>query len=270
MPGDYHERTHWNRVHDRDEPAAPGGGSAAVIGSVAAVLGPRGGGGILLDIGCGSGAFLRELADSWIAIGADFSERALNRAATLSGGAAWICSDAHRLPIATGSITAITCLSTLWTFAQPHRMLAEAARVLAAEGRLIVHVWSGVRECRLLSLGAAAIGTVVQAARLDEGAIGPFELTPERVTGQLRAAGLAVDGWVEGSYQCTVNGIDEYWAEFAELAPTAYHLYQQARPAQRRKVDALLTRLLHSADQPQLGLKWTIGIARPEASGISA
>lgn len=270
MPGDYHERTHWNRVHDRDEPVAPGRGSAAVTGSVAAVLGPRSGGGIVLDIGCGSGAFIRELSGQWTGVGADFSERALSRAAALSLGAAWICADAHRLPIATGSVAAVTCLSTLWTFAQPHRVLAEAARVLRADGRLIVHLWSGARQCRLVSLGAAAIGTVVRAARLDDGAIGPFELTPERVTGQLRAAGLGVDGWVAGSYQCTVNGIDEYWAEFADLAPTAYHLYQQARPAQQRQVDALLARLLRTANQPQLGLKWTIGIARPDASGISS
>ncbi|HJP73668.1 MAG TPA: class I SAM-dependent methyltransferase [Pseudonocardiaceae bacterium] len=265
MPGDYHRRTHWNWVHDRDEPDAPGGGSAAVIGSVADALGPRTGGGILLDVGCGSGAFIRELRGQWTGIGADFSERALGRAATLSGGAAWICADAHRLPIATGSVAAITCLSTLWTFAEPQRVLAEAARVLRADGRLIVHLWSSARQCRLVSLGAVAIGTVVPAARLDDGAIGPFELTPERVTGELRAAGLRVDSWVDGSYHCSINGIAEYWAEFAELAPTAYHLYQEAGPARRRKVDAVLDRLLQAADPSQLGLKWTIGIARPGA-----
>jgi SAM-dependent methyltransferase len=267
MPGDYHQRSHWNRVYDRDEPAAPGRGSASVIGSVAAVLGPRTGRGILLDIGCGSGAFIRELHGQWTGIGADFSERALGRAATLSGGAAWICADAHRLPIATGSVTAITCLSTLWTFAEPDRVLTEAARVMQADGRLIVHLWSGARQCRLVSLGAAAIGTVVHAARLDHGAIGPFELTPERVAGRLRAAGLGVERWAEGSYQRTINGTQEYWAEFAELAPTAYHFYQEAGPAQRRRIDALLARLLDAAKQngdgPRLGLKWTIGIARP-------
>lgn len=268
MPGDYHQRTHWNRVYDGDEPAAPGRGSAAVIGSIAAVLGPPAGGGILLDVGCGSGAFIRELRGQWTAIGADFSERALGRAATLSGGAAWICADAHRLPIATGSVAAITCLSTLWTFAEPQRVLAEAARVLRADGRLIVHLWSQARQCRLVSLGAVAIGTVVPAARLDDGAIGPFELTPERVTGQLRAAGLHVDGWVDGSYHRTVDGIAEYWAEFAELAPTAYHLYQAAGPAQRRTIDERLARLLQATDQ--VGLKWTIGVARPGPSGISA
>ena len=266
MPGDYHERTHWNRVFDRDEPAAPSRGSAAVIDSVAAVLGPRDGRGILLDVGCGSGALIRELAGRWTGIGADFSVRALSRAATLPGGGAWICADAHRLPIATGSVAAITCLSTLWTFAEPQRVLAEAARVMEADGRLIVHLWSGARQCRLVSLGAVAIGKVVPAARLDHGAVGPFELTPERVAGQIRTAGLSTDGWVTGSYHRTVNGTAEYWAEFADLAPTAYYLYQESSPAQRRQIDALLTRLLqvanHDEDGPRLGLNWTIGIAR--------
>ena len=264
MPGDYHERTHWNRVHDRDEPAAPGGGAAAVVGSVAAVLGPRAGRGFLLDIGCGSGAFIREVAGRWTGIGADFSVRALSRAAALSGGDAWICADAHRLPIATGSVAAVTCLSTLWTFADPQRVLAEAARVIAADGRLIVHLWSGAPQCRLVSLGAAAIGTVVRAARLDNGAIGPFELTPERVTGQLRTAGLRVDSWTEGAYHRTIDGTAEYWAEFADLAPTAHHLYQESSPAQRRQIDALLARLLQAVDQRRLGLSWTIGVARPK------
>jgi SAM-dependent methyltransferase len=274
MPGDYHERSHWNRVHDRDEPAAPGRGSASVIGSVATVLGPHTGGGIVLDVGCGSGALVRELSGRWIGIGADFSERALRRAASRPGGAAWICADAHRLPIATGSVAAVTCLSTLWTFAEPHRVLAEAARVMRPDGRLIVHLWSEARQCRLVSLGAAAIGTVVRAARLDHGAIGPFELTPERVAGQLGAAGLEVDSWVAGSYDRTVNDTDEYWAEFADLAPTAYHCYQEATPTQRRKVDALLARLLQAANQDgdstRLGLKWMIGIACPRNRATSA
>lgn len=263
MPGDYHERSHWNRVHDRDEPASPGRGSASLIGSVASVVGPRTGRGIVLDVGCGSGALLRELAGQWTGIGADFSERALSRAASLPGGAAWVCADAQRLPIATGSVAVVTCVSTLWTFAEPRRVLAEAARVMQADGRLIVHLWSGARQCRLVSLGAAAIGTVVSDARLDHGAVGPFELTPERVAGELGAAGLCVDTWTAGSYRCTVDGTAEYWAEFADLAPTAYHFYQTAGPTRRRRIDALLTRLLQAGgDSSSLGLKWTVGVAR--------
>lgn len=272
MPGDYHQRSHWNRVHERDEAAAPGRGAASVIGSVAAVIGPRAGRGVLLDVGCGSGALVRELSGEWTGIGADFSERALSRAATLPGGAAWICADAQRLPIATGSVAAITCVSTLWTFADPQRVLAEAARVMRADGRLIVHLWSGARQCRLVSLGAAVIGTVVHDARLDHGAVGPFELTPELVAGELGAAGLSVDGWVDGSYRCTVNGVAEYWAEFADLAPTAFHFYQQAGPTRQRRIDALLARLLDAGnrdnDSTWLGLRWMIGIARkPALSG---
>jgi SAM-dependent methyltransferase len=278
MLADYHRPTHWDRVHALDASCSPGRGYRALTNSISAVAAAhRRTGGVVLDIGCGSGQLLVEVAGRTRGIGTDFSVRALRHAAELTSGHGWLCADARGLPLGGGTIDVATCISSLWTFAEPREVLAEAARVLRPGGALIVHLWARPSLCRLLSLGAAVIGAVVPESRIGEqdgqgGPVtGPFTLTPGNISGWLAGAGFGTVRWRQGSCLCPVASPDEYWAEFACLAATAYHFYRQAPARRRDAVDALLARMLaqHASQKgtSALGLSWWVGVASVVTAG---
>ncbi len=97
--------------------------------------------GMVLDVGCGSGAFLRMLADRGRQniVGLDFALDAASAAAHRSAVPA-ICGTLSRAPFAPGSCAGITMFHVLEHLYEPARYLEAAHELLAADGRLIVQV----------------------------------------------------------------------------------------------------------------------------------
>ncbi|MFI6225993.1 class I SAM-dependent methyltransferase [Micromonospora echinospora] len=276
----YHRPKHWDQVHHSAGSEVTGRAWRSLHSSaMTAVTGCMPPGGTVLDLACGTGGLLRRLPAGHRGVGMDFSAGALRHAVDddATGGLAWVRGDAHQLPLATGSCDAVVCLAGLWVFADPARVLAEAHRVLRPGGALVAQLWASPGDCRLITLGAVAIGRVVPAARLTEGVTGPFELSPDQVGAWARSVGFGSVNWRSARYRCGVADVDAYWAEFAALAPTAYDRYVRATAAERRRVRGLLAALLHryagepggrdGQRSPELSLTWRLGVARRGGAG---
>ncbi len=93
-----------------------------------------------LDVGCGTGAAVREAAAVVErAVGADLSEKMIERARELSHGSAeFVVADSEYLPFPDGEFTAVLCTASFHHYPNPRRALAEMARVLEPGGRLAI------------------------------------------------------------------------------------------------------------------------------------
>ncbi|HCU96103.1 MAG TPA: SAM-dependent methyltransferase [Actinobacteria bacterium] len=92
----------------------------------------------IADIGCGTGRLQRILTSRGAsAVGVDTDPAMLTLAATRGTVAR---ADAHRLPLADGSMDATVTVATLEFTADPARVLAEMARVTRPGGRLVAAV----------------------------------------------------------------------------------------------------------------------------------
>lgn len=92
----------------------------------------------VLDLGCGTGAFLQELA-SKEAVGLDFSEDALAFCSERKLGQV-VLGDAQRLPLKAASFEAVVTLDTLEHVPDDTLALNEIARVLRPGGVVVVNV----------------------------------------------------------------------------------------------------------------------------------
>jgi len=118
----------------------------------------------LLDIGTGTGAFLRELARRpgrpSTAIGVDSSSAMLSQAPSLPEGWTLVQSDARRLPFEDGRFTAVTAAYLLHVVdpAARQEVIVECRRVLRAGGRFVVvtPAWPRTRLGRMLYAPLAA------------------------------------------------------------------------------------------------------------------
>jgi SAM-dependent methyltransferase len=98
----------------------------------------------VLDIGCGTGGFSREIANAAAATvtGIDHSERfiafARNAPAPQRGVVEWKVGSAEALPIADGSFDRVLLSLVLHQVQHPGLAVAEAFRALAPDGRVVV------------------------------------------------------------------------------------------------------------------------------------
>ena len=100
----------------------------------ALAMGP---GDILLDLACGTGDFLALAGRGGArAIGVDFSEGMLHVAGRRGVPGALLQGDAACLPLAAGSVNALTCGFALRNFVSLKDVILEMARVLAPGGRI--------------------------------------------------------------------------------------------------------------------------------------
>jgi SAM-dependent methyltransferase len=97
-----------------------------------------------LDLSCGVGTLLRRLAEAAAregrarrVVGLDLSRSMLERARASAPGALLVRADAAALPFADATFAAVTNLAALDLYADPARVVAEAARVLVPGGRWI-------------------------------------------------------------------------------------------------------------------------------------
>jgi MPBQ/MSBQ methyltransferase len=99
----------------------------------------------LLDVGCGIGGTLAEVAlrrPRADLVGLNIDPEQLRAAASIAapteGSLAWVVADACSLPFADGSFDRVLAVECLFHFVSRARFFAEAARVLAPGGRLVV------------------------------------------------------------------------------------------------------------------------------------
>lgn len=119
------------RYLDRGPSIAPGaGGNAAPTRPARRIL---------LDVGCGTGATLKAIADLGVAVGIDRSPEAL-RFCRQRGIRDLALATGEALPIRTGSVDAVLALDLLEHIADDGAACREFARVLRPSGLLLVAV----------------------------------------------------------------------------------------------------------------------------------
>jgi len=100
----------------------------------------------VLDIGCGTGNFVREFArltgPAGLVVGYDASATMLTRAVRDTGledeRVAYVRGDALRLPFRDESFDAVCCFAALHTVAEPWTALDEMSRILTPGGRIAI------------------------------------------------------------------------------------------------------------------------------------
>ena len=94
----------------------------------------------ILDIGCGTGAMLDELAPFGTVVGADFSPEALQFCVTRGVGVDLTRADVRRLPFADASFDVVTAMDIIEHIDDDKAASCEIFRVLKPGGRLYVTV----------------------------------------------------------------------------------------------------------------------------------
>lgn len=113
----------------------------------------------LLDLGGGTGNYALALrGEGWDPLVADRSEPMLQRAA--AKGLETLSADAESLPLQDESFDAVMLVSMLHHVPNPRRALAEAIRVLAPRGRLVLMLftWEDVEDAWVLEYFPSARG----------------------------------------------------------------------------------------------------------------
>jgi ubiquinone/menaquinone biosynthesis C-methylase UbiE len=99
-------------------------------------------GGMVLDVGCGSGLFFKEVAfQSGMVLGIDISHQLLIKAkerANSSGNVLVLQADADHLPFKNAFFDAIFAFTVLQNMPKPIESLKELKRVARPDGRIVV------------------------------------------------------------------------------------------------------------------------------------
>ncbi len=147
--------------------------------------------GPLLEVGCGGGGFARAFARDRtdLVLGVDVSAAALREAAR-RGGARYLRADAMRLPLADGSVGAVTFFDVLEHVDDPLRLLRECRRVLRADG--VLHAYVPVEGNRHTLHGLARLCGFVPKRRY---AGHVQQLTDADLRRLLAESGFAIAAW---------------------------------------------------------------------------
>jgi SAM-dependent methyltransferase len=156
---------------------------------------------IVVDVGCGNGLYLAELAGRGHrgqVAGVDLSAGMLRAARARAPAARFFAGDAARLPLRDGAADLTLAMHMLYHVAEPALAVAELRRATRPGGRVVVGLNSDDHLCELRALvnaelfaaGLHASHIVRERIRLDAGAellAGVFDsVISHDVTGELR------------------------------------------------------------------------------------
>ncbi len=187
----------------------------------------------LLDVGCGDGDLVQAVAERYRRVVAtDVAPAGLDKARARAAGrpwadrVSWMVHDANdRLPFADGEFTAVACIGVLQYVFDPEAFLAEARRVLAPGGHLLVEVTNvAFLRQRLRLLVGLPIWTSYYRHGIDGGNLHYF--TVSVLTRLVRDAGFEVK-------RVTASGVfaplRNWWLSC--LSPNMFVLAEKPRPA---------------------------------------
>lgn len=93
----------------------------------------------LLDVGCGTGRWLSELAPmAGIALGLDRSLAMLLRVPARNGREALVCGSGDNIPFCDSSVDFVSCVNVIHHLAVPSSFVSDAVRLLRSKGALAV------------------------------------------------------------------------------------------------------------------------------------
>ena len=128
-------------------------------------------GGRILDLGCGTGLFLKAYEDlGGCGVGLDLSREMIRRARMRCGESEFFIGNAEVLPFADESFDAVASLMAFSYVRRPDLLLAEAYRVLKPGGRIAICTLGR----NLLTTGLPAIYTMAELMRLKKIGMGDF------------------------------------------------------------------------------------------------
>lgn len=97
---------------------------------------------VVLDAGCGNGRFLGTLPDTVVSVGADASLNLLRIARAKGRGRYHVCCALEQLPFREECFTTVLSCRVLQHLREQERAVAEMARVLAADGDLLLELYN--------------------------------------------------------------------------------------------------------------------------------
>lgn len=155
------------------------------------------GGGVVLDIGCGSAPVARRLGGGQGYVGVDRSASELRRAmATSAGRVAVALADARALPVGDGRAHAVVASMMLMVAADVDRVLAEVGRVLRPGGTFVATVPTRATD----DDPSAGVFAEVLAVLGQRQVRYPGSLDPSTLPRRLAAAGLELSEDVGGRF----------------------------------------------------------------------
>jgi Methylase involved in ubiquinone/menaquinone biosynthesis len=145
----------------------------------------------ILDIGCGSGLFLKMAHSKSNAItGIDLSDELLGIARQRNPDARLLNQDMNELPFADKSFDLVTGFNSLQYAEDLNHVLAEIKRVLKDDGKLVIGVWGTAEECESLGVLASIASLLPEPV---PGSPGPLALSIEgKVESLLADAGFTI------------------------------------------------------------------------------
>ncbi len=148
-------------------------------------------GSAVLDIGCGSGLFIKmaEAKEAGIT-GIDLSDALLNIARERNPFATLLNQDMASLPFKDQSFDLVTGFNSLQYAVDIMKVLKEIHRVLKADGKLVIGIWGSPSECESLKV-LSSIASLLPDP--EPGSPGPLALSEEgKVERLLQAAGYII------------------------------------------------------------------------------
>jgi SAM-dependent methyltransferase len=200
----------------------------------------------VLDVATGAGGLAAcAAARGASVIGVDIAEPVVALAAHLNPGLDFRRADAHALPFADASFTAVVANFLLPHLGDHHTAAAEMTRVLAPGGWLAVSTWDVPERAAVLGIVVAAVAEagVAPPAHLPAGP--PFFAysTDEALVGLLRGAGLHEVRARRLSFTHRVASPDELWNGVLDGTVRTAALVGGQPPHVRRRIRAAFDRL---------------------------
>jgi SAM-dependent methyltransferase len=216
----------------------------------------------VLDVGCGSGAFLRAAADSGASVcGLDASAALLELARSRVPEAELHLGDLQFLPYDADAFDVVTSFNSFWFAADPIEALREAGRVAKPGAPVLALVWGRPERCELSPL-LEAVASLLPPPGPDDAPRGKFGLHEPGVLEQMAtAAGLTPK--TAGDLVSTLEFADDATLVRQLLSPGSIVLAAQTAGEQRVRTAILesLARFRTPSGDYRLKNEWRYLIA---------
>jgi len=168
----------------------------------------------VLDVGCGTGALTREVAqhvgDAGSVAGLDLSESMLGVARETCPGIDFRQGSATDLPYGDGCFDIVVSSFMLMFVPDPRKAISEMRRVLRPGGRLVVSVWQSLDSNPAYAALVEATREVAGDASAQSVAW-PFIMgEPERLSGLFEAAGMSDAAATEHDGTAVFPSVEEF------------------------------------------------------------